>query len=127
MRKTFLILFIAAIFASVQFILSGCDAGGNSVAVSTSSPSLVSPPDNDTIVSLTPTFKWSGSADKLEIGTTPSFQTIVQSVTLQTTDSTYTLPTGVLHNGTYYYWHAGRNSNGTEYWSSVSYSFKTVP
>ena len=125
MRKLYFILLI--LIAGPMFI-NGCDTGGDSVANSTTVPNLIAPPDQDTTVSLTPSFKWSGSADKLEIGTSPSFQTIVKSITLQTTDSIYTLPASdSLHHGTFYYWHAGKNSGGTEYWSTNTYTFKTVP
>ena len=125
MNKIYFILFI---LISGILILNGCDAGGDSVANSTSAPSLVLPADQDSSVSIIPTFKWSGSADKLEIGTNPSFTTIIHSYTLQTTDSVYTIPAAdSLHRGTFYYWHAGRNSGGTENWSALSFTFKTVP
>ena len=108
------------------FIFSGCDSATDSKAVSTTVPTLVSPANNDSLISVTPTFKWSGSADKLEIGTDQSITHLTYSCNI--TDSTYTLPaSNALLPNSWYYWNVGATSGSSVNWSHTIYGFKTRP
>ncbi len=120
-------IFTIILFVSLGFIfLNGCDSSTDSKAVSVTRPTLVSPANNDSTVSITPTFKWSGAADKLEIGTDQSLTHVIYSCNV--TDSSYTLPaSNHLLPGAWYYWNVGATSGSSVNWSSVNYGFKTAP
>ena len=61
---------IAVLFILLIFIVSGCDSVTGDKPIENTTPTLVYPPNNDsTDVSITPTFKWSGGADKIQIAT----------------------------------------------------------
>ena len=115
-------LLLTAVFAF--FVLSGCDSATDSKPVSVTPPVLVSPPDRDTTQSLTPTFKWTGTADKIQIDrSNNTFTDIIQASDV--TGNSYAMPSGVLVAGRTYYWRAGITAGSTVYWSSSVYSFRT--
>lgn len=116
-------IYLIILFASV-FFLNGCDSPSGSKPDAVTKPTLVSPTDNATNVSVTPTFQWSGEANKLEISLNPNFSTLVHSTNV--TGQTYTAPAGVLLKNTRYYWHAGKTSGSDIYWSDDKFSFVTV-
>ena len=89
-------------------------------------PSLLSPADGATGVSLTPILSWDGVADTFEfqVSTDPLFTTTVHSDTVVTTSAA--VPPGELSNGTLYYWRVrGTNSVGTGSFSTA-FSFTTM-
>jgi hypothetical protein len=102
---------------------NGCDSVTDTKSVAITAPSLVQPMDNDTGVSLTPTFKWTGTADKFQIATSSTFNTILYACDVSGTQ--YGMPSGVLQSQNKYYWRAGRTSNNTVYWCATIFSFKT--
>ena len=104
-------------------VVSGCDAT-DSVPVSTAAPVLVSPADTSTNISLTPTFTWTGNADKLDIGSNNTFTTIIQSASVTGTSYTLTTP---LQANTQYFWRAGHTAGSTVYWCNTIFSFRTKP
>ncbi len=117
---------IAIILITASYLFAGCDAGGgSSYGISINPPSLVRPSDNDSMVSLTPTFAWqekSGTV-QLQISKNSGFSPLVFSV--NTVDTSYTVPAGTLEANTTYFWRAGQTTIGnTIYWSSYWYSFK---
>ena len=116
-------LFLLFLSLSFTAILLSCDSATDSVAINVSAPSLLSPTNGDTTVTLTPTLKWTGLADKVEISTDGSITHVIHSAAVN--DSSYTIPSGILQNGTWYYWHAGIYSGTGEVWSGTIYSFKT--
>lgn len=112
------------IFSISILYLSGCDSVTDSKSVSVTTPTLIEPADNDSNVALTPTFKWSGSADKLQVATNSTFNTIIWPCDISGTQ--YTMPPGHLENDQIYYWRAGKTSGSTVYWSTTSFRFKTI-
>jgi hypothetical protein len=117
-------IIIFLIFGISALYLSGCDSATDSKSVSVTTPSLIEPADNDSNVVLAPTFKWSGSADKLQVAPNSTFSTPVYSSDI--TGTQFTMPSGYLDNYTIYYWRAGKTSGSTVYWSSTSFRFKTI-
>lgn len=93
-------------------------------------PSLTSPADNATDVSLTPTFMWSagsGSTDtyRIDVSTSSAFSTFVISDSGNV--STSFTPGSSLSTDTEYFWRVrGKNAGGSSDWSST-FSFTTVP
>lgn len=106
----------------IIFISVGCDSPTETKATSVTAPSLVSPPDNATGVSLTPTFQWSGVANKLQISTNSNFD---GAITYEVSGQSYTLSTS-LNRNTVYFWRAGVVSGSTIYWSSPFFRFTTI-
>lgn len=93
-----------------------------------SAPSLVSPLNNSTCISLTATLDWSdisgASTYGVQVSTSPSFATFVINVS-SLPASQYSIPSG-LSNNTLYYWRANAvNAGGSSAWSSV-WSFTTT-
>lgn len=92
-------------------------------------PMLLSPSNGATGASLTPNLDWgdaTGAASyTVQVSTNSGFSsTVVNQSGL--TSSGYTVPNGVLNNGTMYYWRANATNNiGTSSWSSV-FNFTTV-
>ena len=96
-----------------------------------STPSLTSPSNGATGVSLTPTFQWTASSGTspitytLQISTSSNFSPLIFSTSGISTTS-YTLPSGNLTNGITYYWRVqATNSCGNSNFSSTYY-FTTV-
>ncbi len=91
-------------------------------------PTLVSPPNGSSGISLTPTLVWNSSpgADdyNVMVSTNPGFNSpVVNQITASTQ---YTIPPGRLNGNTVYYWRVNaRNSGGTSNWSSV-WNFTTL-
>lgn len=113
---------ISILIFSLSFILSSCDSPTDSKATPVNTPALISPHDNDSGVTLTPIFQWSGAADILQISRNSVFTDIVYAPGVVGTS--FSMPSGILHYSTYYYWHAGSSSNGIIYWSG-DWRFKT--
>lgn len=114
--------FTLAIILTVLFVY-GCDSVSDSKPVGTTPPTLTTPADNDTTVPVMPVFRWSGSADKLEISTSSAFGTsVIHSVTVS--DSVYIYNGAPLDPERYYYWHAGITAGNKVYWSDI-FTFKT--
>jgi hypothetical protein len=89
-------------------------------------PTLSSPSDGATGVSIQPTFTWSGhsTTEKLQVATDNGFSSIVVDKSLTNNEETYTLSESEkLNNNTTYYWRVSTD-NGTT-WSSVN-SFTTI-
>lgn len=121
MKFSSYLLFAAVCFL---FVFSGCDSATDSKPVSVTPPTLVSPPDRDTTQSLTPTFTWTGSADKIQVDrSNNTFTDIIQASDV--TGNSFVMPSGVLVAGGTYYWRAGITAGSTVYWSSSVYSFRT--
>lgn len=121
MRKLTSFAVLLILFSAMLF--TGCDSPTETKATSVTAPTLSEPTDNATSISLTPTFKWSGTADKLEIATNSTFSNPVYSNAVSGTE--FTIPSGVLQAGTTYFWRAGKSSGGTMYWCATSYRFTT--
>lgn len=119
--KTIIALMVLIMWA--LFFMTGCDSVTDSKSVPVSRPSLVAPPDNGTGVSLTPTFTWQSTADKLEMASNNTFSTILYSAPV--TGNSFTMPAGVLQANTTYYWHAGSTTGNTMTWSNYVFSFTT--
>lgn len=114
---------IAVLLIVLAFIVNGCDSVTGDKPLQVTIPTLVYPPNNDSIgVSVTPTFRWIDSADKIEIATNLYLNDIIFSKAV--TDSSYTLDSGILNHNTWYYWHLGKATAGTENWTTV-WGFKT--
>ncbi len=91
-------------------------------------PTLVSPPNNSTEISITPTMIWnafSGATNyKIQISTVANFLVIADSATVSNTQ--YIVPPEKLLGGYTYFWRVNAsNSQGTSAWSSV-WSFSTA-
>ncbi len=89
----------------------------------TAVPVLLTPPDNSTVNTLTPTFSWQAInftfsyEFQLAIDTTFSVATLV--FTTNITDTQLTLPAGFLIDHQTYYWRVGAVSPVPTTWSSV--------
>lgn len=92
-------------------------------------PTLISPPNGSTNISITPTLDWSdvsgANSYSIQVSTNSGFSpTIVSQSGLGS--SQYTVPGGSLSGGNQYFWRVNAtNSNGTSAWSSP-FSFTTV-
>jgi hypothetical protein len=125
MKNSKKLLGLTVIFLiTIIYIFQGCDTGGDSVATGISPPSLLTPADRDSMISLTPTFTWSGNATTIQIAVNTDFTTLVNSSSSLSGNS-YTMPSGLLSANTFYYWRAGQSSSGTIYWSANTFTFKT--
>jgi hypothetical protein len=124
MKNLFILLFI---LFTVQFLFNGCDSPSGSKPDVVAKPVLVSPVDKATNVSLTPLFKWTGTADKLEIATNPSFGAgdIMHSAAVS--GQQYSMPSNKLQRGITYYWRAGKTTGTSIDWSASIFSFTTTP
>lgn len=105
-------------------VLNGCDSPSGAKPDAITKPSLSSPNDNATNVSLTPTFTWTGAADVLEVATNPNFSPLTHSADV--TGQSYKMPSGKLQRYTRYYWHAGKKSGSDIYWSDDKFTFETI-
>jgi uncharacterized protein (TIGR02145 family) len=90
-------------------------------------PTLVSPVNNTTDVSITPTLSWNVSTDAtsytLQVSTTNSFSSYVYN---QNVGPNSSQPISGLSNFTKYYWRVSATNNyGSSSWSST-WSFKTI-
>ena len=92
-------------------------------SVSTTPPTLVSPADGDTNVTVNTTFTWTGEADVLWLDLNPSF---ANHSTFSVTGTSYTV-TSPLNPNTIYYWKAGKTVGSTTYWSQYNFHFTTGP
>lgn len=124
MKNFFIFLFI---LFTVQLLFNGCDSPSGSKPDVVSKPVLVAPEDKATNVTLTPQFKWTGTADILEIATNPSFGSGDIKHTAAVSNQQYNLPSNVLQRGTMYYWRAGKTAGTTVDWSASIFSFSTIP
>ena len=113
--------YILFTFLFILVATGGCDSPTETRAISITPPSLISPPDNATGVSLTPTFTWRGNADKLAIATNSNFD---GAMTYEVSGESFTL-TNPLAPNTVYFWKAGITSGSGVYWSSSIYRFTT--
>lgn len=124
MKNNFIYLLI--LFASI-FFFNGCDSPSGSKPDVVSKPVLVAPSDHATNVSLAPLFKWTGTADKLEIAINPNFGSgdIIHSSAVS--GQQYQMPSNKLQKGITYYWRAGKTSGSSIDWSESIFSFTTIP
>jgi len=116
-------IIISILILSCIFILSGCDSPTDSKATPVTTPSLVSPLNGASSVSLTPTLQWSGAADKLQISNTEGFSSPFYSISI--TGNSHVVPSGQLQSNKWYYWRVGNSQSGSVTWSD-SWRFKTV-
>jgi hypothetical protein len=91
-------------------------------------PTLISPANNSTNISLTPILKWlktTGAINyRVQVSASPSFSNLIINTSLL--DSLITIPPGKLSLNTKYYWRVNTsNSGGTSNWSDV-WSFTTL-
>ena len=119
----YIISFVLVGLLTFSFI--GCDNPTQTKATNVAPPSLVSPSDYDSMVSITPTFVWDGGANRLEVASNPDFSNIIHSAEVSGTQ--YTLTPPPLQHGVYYYWRAGIATGQNVYWSENYYIFKTAP
>jgi len=119
--KLYSFIILLLVFFTYCFI--GCDSVSDSKPVSTTPPSLISPADLDSGVSITPTFTWSGTADKLQVSSNSAFSSVLYSSDV--TGTSHTMQGYSLAHGVYYFWRAGRTSGATVYWSTNYHKFKT--
>jgi|WetSurMetagenome_2_1015567.scaffolds.fasta_scaffold74537_2 hypothetical protein len=94
------------------------------------SPLLLSPLNNATNVSLTPTLDWydvSGATSyRVQVSQNQNFNNLIVNTTTSSSSSHYTILSGVLSNNTKYYWRVNAsNIGGTSYWSDV-WNFTTL-
>jgi photosystem II stability/assembly factor-like uncharacterized protein len=123
---------------SVFFLndLTGYSVGSNGTIIKTtnggtsppSPPTLISPANNSTGISVTPTMTWNTSTGavnyKIQISTVANFLVITDSATVSSTQ--YIVPQGKLSNGYTYFWRVNAsNLQGTSNWSSI-WSFSTT-
>ena len=91
-------------------------------------PTLLSPANNSVNISLTPVLDWSDVSNAtsyvVQVSTTNTFTNTVVNATV--TNSTYTVPSGILQGYTTYYWRvASKNGGGQGAWSTI-WNFRTV-
>lgn len=115
------ILFLTLVLFAV-LIYTGCGSDSPSIAITVIAPTLTAPADNATGVPLTPTFKWSGEADKLQVSTNSGF-TGSLNIDATVSGTEYTPPNSLARG--VYFWRAGKTSGGTVYWSTV-FKFTTI-
>ncbi|MGA2669005.1 MAG: hypothetical protein ABSF32_08820 [Ignavibacteria bacterium] len=113
---------ISILIFSLSFILSSCDSPTDSKATPVNTPALISPHDNDSGVTLTPIFLWSGAADVLQVSTNSAFSNCHNFGIVGTS---FFMPSGILDSNNNYFWHVGSSSNGITYWSGT-WSFRTI-
>jgi hypothetical protein len=124
MKQTTTILTFLLILSISLFIFNGCDSPSGAKPDPVTKPSLSSPNDNATNVSLTPTFTWTGAADILEVSVNPNFSPVLHSSSVS--GQSYKLPSGILQKNSRYYWHAGKKSGSDIYWSDEKFTFETI-
>lgn len=93
-----------------------------------SAPTLTSPANNASNVSVTPTFQWNASAGatsyKIQISTISNFGIITDSATVTT--NSYAIAPGILQNASAYFWRVNAsNSLGTSAFSTT-FNFSTT-
>jgi hypothetical protein len=98
------------------------------IVAAPSPPSLLSPANGATGVSLTPSMTWSNVANatsyRIQISTNTNFNTTVLNVI--SNDPLYLIQSGTLVGSTHYYWRvASINAGGQGSWSSV-FNFTTM-
>jgi len=116
--------------------LTGWAVGRNGTIIKTTTggvsppalPTLVSPPNNSTDISVTPTMVWNASSGatnyKIQISTVANFLVVTDSATISNTQ--YIVTPEILSGGYTYFWRVNAsNSQGTSSWSSV-WSFSTA-
>lgn len=123
---------LLALSLSVALVLVGCSKNDTPTETETgtapSAPTLSSPANGSTGVSVTPTLSWSASSGatsySLQASTDNTFASTVTVNQASLTSTSYSASS--LANSTTYYWRVNAtNSYGTSSWSSVS-SFTTV-
>lgn len=114
---------IVAIIALISvFSFQACDSATDSKSQSAATPVLVQPVDTASGVSLNPTFKWTGNADRILISTNQNFDNPRQETV---SGNEYTLPAPPLVAQQTYFWKAGVTSGSTVYWSTMVWRFTT--
>ncbi len=92
-------------------------------------PTLTSPANGDTGVSIQPTFQWSQGSnnEKFQVSTSSTFGTTVIDKAFTGNETSYTLTEAEkLDNNTTYYWRVSTNGGNPGSWSST-FSFTTIP
>jgi len=124
MKQNFFLLFLALF---IGFILYGCDSPSDSKATSVTTPELTTPVDGAINQILTPLFKWTGGANKIEVDYNNTFNPPFYSYEQLNGATQFTMPSGkLIHNKTYF-WRVGVVSGATTYWSSSIFRFTTAP
>jgi hypothetical protein len=122
--KHLIITFLIIIFTG--FLISSCDSPSDSKATPTATaPTLLSPADNATGISLTPTFKWDLAAHKIQIDETSNFSSPVYDYSGLNGVKEYILPPQILVSGQSYFWRVGVVTGSTVTWSTSAFRFAT--
>ncbi|HEY3249884.1 MAG TPA: hypothetical protein VGK25_02090, partial [Ignavibacteria bacterium] len=111
------------LFIWALFCVHGCGDPVQNKATNIILPVPVAPPDGSSNIPINPTFRWTGTADKLEIDYTPSFSPPEFSATVS--GNQYNMPPDTLAHNQWYYWRVGVTSGSTTYWSKSVFAFKT--
>lgn len=110
-----------------SFLFVACsglnDPGSTATQVTTPTP--ISPSDNSTNVTQTPTFTWDGAAEKLQISLSYNFAIVNYEINVTGTQS-YTIDSGKLSKNQLYFWRVGKSYSDQISWSG-SFKFITAP
>jgi hypothetical protein len=107
-----------------------CESNDSTVAPESqaTTPTLLSPPNNTTVSSLTPDLDWSdipsASSYNIQVSTEATFGALILD-TAGLTASSYTLVSGVLADSTTYYWRVRGEASGTQLEWSPAFNFNT--
>lgn len=106
------------------YCIEGCDDPVQNKATNIVPPVLVAPPDGTTSVSIDSlTLKWSGTASRIELDYTPSFNPPFFAATV--TGNQYNMPPDTMAHNQLYFWRAGITIGSVTYWSNEVWHFTT--
>jgi hypothetical protein len=116
-------LILLAIILTAAFCIHSCGDPAQPKASNIIPPEPFSPPDGSTNVPINLTFRWTGTADRLEIDYTASFSPPIYSANVS--GSQYNMPPDTLAHQQLYCWRVGLTSGSTIYWSKSIFYFRT--
>ena len=124
MKQNFYLLFLALF---IGFITSGCESPSESKATSITAPVLTNPLNGAVNQPLTPTFKWTGGANIIEVDYNNTFNPPFYAYNQLNGQTQYVMPSGKLQINKTYYWRVGVVSGSNTFWSSDIFRFTTAP